>query len=183
MFFHQSAWASRIHELVSNGTFEQIHEFLTYDIHWLPREELCAHVDGSGNLKVCNNVPCRIVVDDMIETAATPEKVDLFTMLWDTFAPWKTGIANGVLDGNARVPSIPLAEALRVRIPDCFNYAVDFRQHTQLTRAVLCNNYEYADYMLDHGADINQQLLYTAMGAVASNGEEGKFPFCHMQMH
>ncbi len=179
----QPPWSSCILGLVSSATSEQVHEFLSYDIHWLPREKLCAHVGDTGNWKVCNDVPCKRVVDFMIELAATPEKLDLFTMLWDTFAPWKTTIAPEVLHSNARAPSMPFAEALRVRIPDCFNRTAGSWQFTQLACAVLCDNYDYADYMLDHGADINRQLLYTPMAAVAHSGVEGKSPVSNLRRH
>jgi len=121
----------------------------------------------------------------MLITAANLKKVDVLTMIWDAFAPGSTFIDHDVLDNNACNPSIALAEAIHARSPDCFNQTAGGWLQTQVETAILCDNYDYVDYMLAHGADINQRHpFYTALAAVAGIDEESKFAIqLNLQMH
>lgn len=165
----------------SNGNLKELQGFLGETIYSLPRGEQIQYCNHAG--EPCRDVPCPSKVTNLADTATQAEQITVFVYLWDTFLqhlgvriPWKS------LHAAARIGSIPLAEAFCAREPDCFNTIAPKSPHggqpgvSQIGIAMRNDNFDYVNYMLAHGADINSGFPdhSPVRAAVLAAVEDGK---------
>ena len=144
----------------SNGNLEELQTFLGDTLYSLPRREQIQYCNHAG--EPCQDVPCQSKITNLADTAAQAEQIAVFVYLWDTYLqhrgvriPWAS------LRAAARIGSIPLAEAFYAREPGCFTTVAPNSPHggqpgvSQIEIAMRNDNFDYVDYMLGHGADIN----------------------------
>ena len=151
--------------LCVDGDLEGVKEFVEQTLPSLPRERqstFCPHFTRSYN--TCNDLPCTANIINLSEAAAQGGQVDVFAYLWDTFLAPRgiTSISWPCLRTAALQGSISLAQAYWSRDPDCFNtmgplsvHPPGVRRPLQVETAIRSDRFDYIDFMLAHGADIN----------------------------
>ena len=149
--------------LCKDGDIEGVHTFLEKTLPSLPQEHqnaLCSHLSGP-----CNELPCTATIVHSSAAAAQEGQAEVFAYLWDTFlAPRGTkAISWPCLRAAAFQGSIPLAQAFWSRDSECFDTTEPRAVHGPVARdsnhqvniAIRNDRFEYVDFMLAHGADIN----------------------------
>lgn len=151
--------------LCKDGNIEGVQTFLEQTLPSLPRERqttFCSHFTRNSN--TCDDLPCTARIINLSEAAAQEGQVDVFTYLWDTFIAPRgiTSISWPCLKTAAFQGAIPLAQAYWPRDPDCFNtkgplsvHPPGVRRPLQVETAIRSDRFNYIDFMLAHGADIN----------------------------
>lgn len=149
--------------LCKNGDIEGLQIFLEKTLPSLPQEHqntFCSHLLGP-----CNELPCTASIVHLSTAAAQEGHAKVFAYLWDKFLaprgakaiPWPC------LRAAAFQGSMPLAQAFWSRDPDCFGATEPRAVHGpgardsnhQINIAIRNDQFEYVDFMLAHGADIN----------------------------
>ena len=146
-----------------DGDVEGLQTFLDKTLPSLPQERqitFCPHLLGP-----CNELPCTASIAHLSAAAAEEGQAEVFTYLWDTYlAPSGTkAIPWPCLKAAAFQGNIPLAQAFWSRDPECFDAtepralhgsAARSRNH-QINIAIRNDRFDYIDFMLARGADIN----------------------------
>ena len=163
----QDLFSSRVLDaLCKDGDIERVQTFLEKTLASLPQERQntsCSRLPGP-----CNELPCTASIIHLSVAAAQEGQAEVFTYLWDTFLasrgtkaiPWP------YLRAAAFQGSIPLAQAFWSRDPECFDTTEPRAVHGPVARdrnhqvniAIRNDRFEYIDFMLAHGADINARF-------------------------
>ena len=149
--------------LCKDGDIEGVRTFLDKTLPSLSQEHrnfFCSHLHGP-----CNDSPCTASIIHVSTAAAQEGQAEVFAYLWDTLlAPrGQKGIPWPCLKAAAFRGSIPLAQVFWSRDCECFNTTEPgvangsgARNHnSQINIAIRNDHYEYIDFMLAHGADVN----------------------------
>ena len=151
--------------LCKDGDIEGVQKFVEQTLPSLPRERqttFCSHL--AGHSETCGSLPCIASIINLSDAAAEACQVQVFAYLWDNFLAPRgiTSISWRCLRTAAFQGSIPLAQAYWSRDPDCFNtigpqsvHSVGVRRQLQIETAIRSDRFEYIDFMLAHGADID----------------------------
>lgn len=151
--------------LCKDGNIKGVQTFLEKTLPSLPRERqyvFCHHLTGDPRL--CDDLPCTASMIHLSETAAQGGQAEIFAYLWNTFLAPRgiTSVSWPCLKTAAFQGAIPLAQAFWFRDPDCFNtiepravHPPGARRSGQVEIAIRNDRFEYIDFMLAHGADIN----------------------------
>ncbi len=147
---------------ISSANLTALRTFLTENLPSLHKNEqaiYCHHFTPP-----CSSIPCPKQIINLLNTASQHNQPTIFAYLWDDFLlntnpdpriPWES------LRAAAVQGSIPLGEAFHARDQDCFNIFQPPAPHgpaggsSQIKIAVRNDNFEYADFMLAKGADID----------------------------
>lgn len=149
--------------LCKDGDIEGVRTSLKKTLPSLPQDRqntFCSHLPGP-----CNELPCTASVIHLSAAAAQGGQAEVFAYLWDTFlAPRGTkAIPWPCLRAAAFQGSISLAQVFWSRDPECFGATepravhgpVASDRNHQVNIAIRNDRFEYIDFMLAHGADIN----------------------------
>lgn len=149
--------------LCANGNLTKLQTFLEKTLPSLPTDEQVKYCNHP--VDPCDEVPCSIKVTNLANAAAEAGQIDVFTYLWEKYlGPRGSRIPWAALRAAARFGSIPIAEAFYARDPNCFNTVESESprggpvRNTQIDVAIRQDNYDYVDYLLAHGADMNYQF-------------------------
>lgn len=160
LFTHRALTA-----LCKAGDIEGVQKFVEQTLPSLPGEgqkTFCCHLTGDSDK--CNDLPCTASIIHLSEAAAQGGQVEVFAYLWDTYLAPRgiTSISWPCLKIAAFQGAIPLAQAYWSRDSDCFNtigpravHPPGIRRSLQVETAIRSDRFEYIDFMLAHGADIN----------------------------
>ncbi len=177
---------SELNTFCSTGDLDSARAFFEATLPSLRPEKFTSYCSHAG--PKCHNTPCPSLVTTLCETAARSNHANIFVYLWDAFLssneegtviisiPWQC------LRSAAVLGSLSLAEAFFNRDPDCFRSVAPAAPHgtnggaSQISIAIRHDRFDYIDYMLAHGADINigfheQNVL---RGVVRSAVDDGK---------
>lgn len=151
--------------LCKDGDIEGVQRFIEQTLPSLPRERqqtFCSHLTDDS--ETCDEIPCTVSIIHLSEAAAQESQVEIFVYLWDSFLASRgiTSISWPCLKIAAFQGAISLAQAYWSRDPDCFNttgpqavHPSGVRRSFQIETAIRSDRFEYIDFMLAHGADIN----------------------------
>ena len=151
--------------LCKDDDIKDVQKFIEQTLPVLPKERqkaFCSRL--SCDSETCNDLPCTARTIQLLEAAAQGGQVEVFTYLWDTFLAPRgiTSIPYPCLRTAAFQGAIPLAQAYWSRDPDCFKafsppavHPPRPRRPFQVATAIRSDRFEYIDFMLAHGADIN----------------------------
>ena len=144
----------------------------------IDQNELCAH-----NTNPCgSNTPCLKKISYLAEDAVISSQLGIFEYLWDRWlGPGHVLLSWGSLIWAAAEGAIDFAESFWAREPSCFSRLSPEtvrgppEGESQITHALKFNKYDYADYILAHGVDINGgseywKIVPTIVGCRASSG-------------
>lgn len=177
---------SALDTFCSTGDLDSARAFFEATLPSLGPEQLISYCSHAG--PKCHNTPCPSLVTTLCETAARSNQANIFAYLWDAFLSSNeegTGIIRipwQCLRSAAILGSLSLAEAFFNRDPDCFRSVEPAAAHgtnggaSQINIAIRHDRFDYIDYMLAHGADIDmgfheQNIL---RGVVRSAVDDGK---------
>lgn len=154
-----------LHALCKTGDIEGVRTFLERTLPVLPPEyqiSFCDHF--AADPLQCHDTPCTALVTHLSEAAAREGQTDMFAYLWDFFLaprgissiPWQC------LKVSASKGFIDLAQAFWLRDPDCFNaieppsaHPIGATRSRQIKIAIRSDRFNYIDFMLAHGVEIN----------------------------
>lgn len=153
-----------LRDLCIRGDLEGMRKWLENTLPTLPAEtqkSFCAHIHDH-----CDDIPCTASITTLSIAAAEGNRTAIFAYLWDRYLaphgvqaiPWPC-LKTAAFQGN-----IALAEVFWCRDPDCFrrNQPPGVRGppniSDQFKIAIRRDRYDYIDFMLAHGADINAGL-------------------------
>ena len=172
MSMHQDAFSPQVLvALCKNGDIESVRTFLEKTLPSLPQERratFCHHLHPAHDVETLGGVPCIAYVVQLSGAAAEGAQTSIFTYLWDTFLAPRgiTAISWPCLKAAAYQGTIPLAQAFHSRDPKCFNrieesqtvHPEGIKRTSQIEIAIRNDRFEYLDFILAHGADINVKL-------------------------
>ena len=170
----------------STGDLDSTRVFFEATLPSLRPEQRISYCSHAG--PKCHNTPCPSLVTNLCETAARSNHANIFAYLWDTFLssneegaviiriPWQC------LRSAAILGSLSLAEAFFSRDSDCFRTVAPPAAHgmnggaSQISIAIRHDRFDYIDYMLAHGADIDmsshkQNILRGVMNSAIDDGK------------
>ena len=162
---------------VREADLDGLRQSLEFDIPSLSKEEqlrLCVYRDNE-----CPNVPCLDKIQNLAEAAVKASQLTVFEYLWDTFLMYHSGIALSwpMLEWAAEQGSIAFAESFHNRDPQCFKILSPYlfrgpsQGRSQITSALGHDQFRYVDYMLEHGAHIDNAAPYhNIVGSVIRRG-------------
>ena len=150
--------------LCEEGDLEEIRTYLEKILPSLPPSSQRLFCQHSIDPKPCNDVPCTATISNLSEAAARGGQAEVFAYLWDCFLAPRgiTSISWLCLKTAALRGSIPLGSVFWGRDRDCFSTIEPPSVHPQgkmrsrqIEFAIRKDQYEYIDFMLNHGADIS----------------------------
>ena len=156
----QSNPNKELQDLSRCGKLDALRHYLEVIIPLLTSEDqkrLCIHTNED-----CSSVPCLRKLSYLAEDAVVASQLGVFEYLWDMYLghahihlTWQ------MLEWAATNGKIDFAESFWARDPECFSLLSPYRicgppeGESQMIHAVRFSHFEYADYMLSHGAEIN----------------------------
>ncbi len=170
------------------GNLATLRHFLETTLPSLPRDQQAKYCNHAHY--PCADVPCPSKTSSFATLAAQGGQPTVFAYLWDTFLagreakiPWDTLRAAAVLG------SIPLAETFCARDRSCFMTVEPQSPHstaggeTQVKVTMRHDRFDYVNYLLTHGADINcgfpaQSPVRAAVHSAVDSGKTSKPVFC-----
>ncbi|KAL9601918.1 MAG: hypothetical protein Q9179_002705 [Wetmoreana sp. 5 TL-2023] len=151
------------YDLCEAGHIESIRNLLEIVLPTWPQERqasICSHVPDH-----CNDIPCTARILIYCRAAVEGNQTEVFGYLWDKYlAPrGAQAISWPCLNTAAFQGDISLAKTFWSRDPDCFQRTQppgicgppEGYHNSQFKIAIRSDRYEYIDFMLAHGADIN----------------------------
>ena len=164
---HHDAFSQKVLvALCKTGDIEGVQIFLEKTLPSLPRERqnnFCHH--STGDPTICDDLPCTTSLIHLSEAAAQGGQADIFAYLWDSFLAPRgiSSISWPCLKTAAFQGDVLLAQAFWSRDPTCFNTvepravhpAGTGRKSRQIEVAIRNDRFEYINFMLAHGADVN----------------------------
>ena len=154
-----------LQDLVRIGDLSALRHYLEIVIPSSSREDqkrLCAHTT-----KDCLDAPCLKKLSYLAEDSVLASQREIFEYLWDRYlGSSQFQLSWRMLEWAATEGEINLAKSFWARDQGCFSLLSPCRirgppaGESQITHAVRFNHFEYADFMLAHGADINASSPY-----------------------
>ena len=149
-----------IQVLARCGDLGALRHYLEVILPSLPKEDqehLCVHTS-----KKCSSVPCLGKLNYLAEDSVIADQLAFFEYLWDEFlSATHVHLSWQMLEWAATNGRIDFAKSFWARDSKCFSILSPYRVRgppegeSQIMHAVRFSHFEYADYMLAHGADIN----------------------------
>ena len=152
-----------IHGLCKDGNVGRLAVFLESTLPILAQErqrDLCSH--GPSH---CDEIPCTASIMNYCIAGASAKQAVVFEYLWDKHltargirkVPWLC-LKAAAFQGN-----LTLAQTFWLRDPDCFRHTEllhvrgppEEHYNGQFKIAIRNDRFEYIDFMIAHGADIN----------------------------
>ena len=179
-----------LQNMCRNGDLPGLRSFFSTEFPSISQErrlQYCAH---GSNPESCKINFCPRKAEHLAEDAAGASQVPVFEYIWDTFLlSYQQPLSWAMLKAAALQGSVALAESFWERDKGCFKVLEPAHPHgspggtSQITIALRNDRYEYTEYILAHGADINSRMhehsiLRSIIRCVAEPGEH--LPLCRL---